>query len=688
MAHKTARTLVGIVFLGVFLGALSGNVRAAERVVYLGGGLSSQELLTLTTTVAASAQPGTILIDSARTSRYNKTFLARFHPGRVVPVGAFAGGTSDLEQRLDVPLAPALAWKHGRPEDLWRLLFHHPAHVVVCPAEPRPLLLEAACLAGVLRAPLFVVTGDVKDGAELRHWLTHWHTRTVYAAGSASDVCKLLHDVDVIALPEAKEVAAVHLRHLVRQGPVETFVVTNPADLEEGRGGMSTLAPWIALQRHAPLLCTGPDGDDVESVVGSALRDAHLKRTENLLLVGNLKAIPMERRANPIPTDKDAYIEMEPFTPHDAAEPFTFATGRLFHEDFAAVALMLARQRLVSEGPPLKRALVVSNAGGGLPLLETFSRNTAKELRNAGLDTTARFGKGLTAEELRKLLPENDLFLWEGHHNTLIRDWAFPDWDEPLPPSFVFLQSCLALHEWKAQPLLQRGAFGVVGSSTRIYSASGGACSLAYFDALLYDRRSLGGSLRQAKNFLVAYAQLKEKRLGKDAHRTGANLRSAWAFSLWGDPTFQPPLPDAPADAMAPIHHEVHGSTLVLSLPPALYDKVSTTRFQVQLWPNGRLAGLCRKDDDDDEGQPLVPFVFAEVSLPKAHPGQTPRLQSKLPASRYVFTWDARRRCGYLIATPRGKDRDELRFHIDWVPTVRAVRKDRAESVGALLPPR
>ena len=54
----------------------------------------------------------------------------------------------------------------------------------------------------------------------------------------------------------------------------------------------------------------------------------------------------------------------------------------------------------------------------------------------------------------------------------------------------------------------------VVGSSTRIYSATGGAFTLAYFDALLYDGQSLGGALRQAKNFLLVYALLKEKLSG------------------------------------------------------------------------------------------------------------------------------------------------------------------------------
>ena len=79
---------------------------------------------------------------------------------------------------------------------------------------------------------------------------------------------------------------------------------------------------------------------------------------------------------------------------------------------------------------------------------------------------------------------------------------------------------------------------------------------------------------------------------------------------------------------------------------------------------------------DDDSGRtpqlrqhiPWEPvgFIFVEVGLSKAPEGQTPRLRSKLPESRWVFCWDARRKCGYLLFMPRAKDRDELRFYVDW----------------------
>src|SRR5437588_175476 len=153
----------------------------------------------------------------------------------------------------------------------------------------------------------------------------------------------------------------------------------------------------------------------------------------------------------------------------------------------------------------------------------------------------------------------------------MVDEYGLPGWTEPLRPSLIFLQSCLALNEAEAQPLLQRGAVALVGSSTRIYSATGGAFTLAFFDALLYDDATLGGALRQAKNFLLAYALLKEKRLGDKAKLGGANLRSAWAFTLWGDPTLRLPQPAPSATALPPVRHQVQKDRIVVTLPEKSY---------------------------------------------------------------------------------------------------------------------
>src|SRR5262249_56029896 len=128
----------------------------------------------------------------------------------------------------------------------------------------------------------------------------------------------------------------------------------------------------------------------------------------------------------------------------------------------------------------------------------------------------------------------------------------------------------------------------VVGSWRRIYSATGGAFSLAFFDALLYDGQTVGGALRQAKNFLLTYARLKRQRLGEGAKLAGANARSAWAFPLWGDPTLRPPLPEPPKDALPPVRHELRGNTLRLLVPPRRHKEVRTVKYRAEVPANAR----------------------------------------------------------------------------------------------------
>jgi hypothetical protein len=645
-----------------------------QRSVFLVGDLTEDNQIAFLANVAASGHPGIVLIDTPQFSKNLHAFLDAYEPDSIVPVGSFSGGLAALELRLGRSVAPPLEYKHGPSPALWNLLFPKAERAVVCPAEPRRVLLHAACLAGALRAPLLVTHSDRDESALIRRRLSDWQTQDVYAVGAA----QLPHPAGkarVHRLADEEAVITACLR-LQAGRAIQTLVIANPADSRKGMAPMSCLAPWLAVQKHAALLLTNAEGDNAPALVNQALKNPRLHTADTIVLAADLRAIPVELRPNPL-AGKDEKIEMEPLTP-TGNEPFSFATGRLFHPDPGVVALMLARQQLVElEARTGKRkerkAFVVSNPHGGLPLLEVFSRNTARELKNRGYKVTTRYGDQVTKDDVRSLLPENDIWLWEGHHSTLVKDFEMPEWSEPLPGTFVFLQSCLALAEPKAHPLLQRGAVAVVGSSTRMYSASGGAFSLAFFDAMLYDELPLGASLRQAKNFLLTYSLLKEKRLGKDAKLGGANVRAAWAFTLWGDPTWK--LPALPAASGQPgVAHEVHGNTIIIRLPDTAYDKIVNGEFRAQMRPNARLAGLIRADPDS--GKRLVPFVFAEVHLPKVLPGQTPVLLTRLPHNNWVFCWDARRRCGYLLVTPRPRDEREIRFHVEWSNAPVEVRAD------------
>ena len=158
---------------------------------------------------------------------------------------------------------------------------------------------------------------------------------------------------------------------------------------------------------------------------------------------------------------------------------------------------------------------------------------------------------------------------------------------------------------------------------------------------------------------------LKEKRLGEAAKLSGANLRSSWAFTLWADPTLALPRPTPPGDARSAVTHQLKGKTLTITLPEENYARVTTGKYTARMPPNARLAGLLTADMGEDTRR-LVPFVFVEVPLPKVPPGEIPQMRSRIPEKNWVFCWDNRRRCGYLLVLPRAKDATELRFRFEW----------------------
>ena len=538
MIHK-ARMLRFALLLSLACALIPSRAAAetSKPTVYLAGVLSHEEALVFTSAVAGADPQAIVLFDSPITTPYLKSFLTALNPQTIVPVGSFRDGIDDLRTRIGRTTAEPLVWENGRPRCCGRPSFRRSSGLLCVRRSRAANSSKSPVLPGCSRLPCSssaiartrpICTAPSRRGSRSKSM----------PLAAAVRSCRKLPDGHLITLLSERAVADACRHELVRRGSITTLVIANPEDLYEGRGDMSCLAPWLALRHDAPLLLTDPAGDDVEAVVGAAIQHKDFRRAESVLLAANRQGIPMKTRPNPVPGDHDPLIDLEPLTP-EGNNPYSFAVGRIFHDDRSVVSLMVARQRLLAESRGPRRALIASNSGGSLPLLEMFSRNTAKEFANAGYDTTAKFRDGVVKDDIRRALPEADIFLWEGHHSTLIRDFKVPDWDEPTAPAFIFLQSCLALTEEKAQPLLRRGAVGVIGSPVRTYSASGGACSLAFFDALLYEDQTVGGGLRQAKNFLLAYAQLKDKRLGKDAKRSGANVRAAWAFTLWGDPTLR-----------------------------------------------------------------------------------------------------------------------------------------------------
>lgn len=638
--------------------------------VYLARGLSEESLAVLSATLAGREPTAVLLLDTPLAEPANKAFLAALKPSRIVPVGDCLEEMDLRPQRFGQKIEAPLEWS-GRPTRAFWRDFHPQAEIVVVSStRSRPVLLQAACLAGTLRAPFYLLDESDTEGKELQGLLELWQPRRVFLAGADVKLPFPIGKWETTTLRTEAAVAQEYCRRLAEKETIRTLVVANPYDVAKERPALSGLSPWTALQRKAALVLTNRAGGNVEAVVEVAVELPELRKVENVLLLADLDAIPVEKRPNPIKGDKDTEIELEPLTPHDNS-PYSYCVGRLFHEDPGVAALLLERRHLLQRKTGPRRVLLASNAENCLPLLETISRHTARELINSGYETTALYGNQVSAEGLRDHMRNHDIFLWEGHHNKLIKDWNFPEWDEPLPPSLVFLQSCLALREWKVDKLFRRGAAGVIGATSRTYSASGGATSLAFFDAMIHDDRAIGDSLRNAKNFLQTYGQLKEKRFGAEAKKLGAPVRAAWSFALWGDPTLKFKRPES-EPAIPPIRHTVKSNVITVHFPERKLSAVHSEKYCAECYANARLAGLVGKEKGD-EGKELQTMVFVEVALPKAPEGKTPRLSSKLPSRSWVFNWDARRRVGYLLAVPREKDREELRFVVQYedAPTAR-----------------
>ena len=158
--------------------------------------------------------------------------------------------------------------------------------MIVCPAEPRRLLLQSAYFAGVLHAPLFVIRGDPEEPARLRHWLKTWQVEEVHAVGAARVVCAKLPHVRHLHLADEQAVKSAALRKLTAAGPVSTLIVVNPADSRKGLGAMSCLAPWLAANRRAALLLTNEEGDNVPAGSPGRLRNPDSAEADNADLAG------------------------------------------------------------------------------------------------------------------------------------------------------------------------------------------------------------------------------------------------------------------------------------------------------------------------------------------------------------------------------------------------------------------
>ncbi len=570
---------------------------ATSQTVVLLDNIPVDQWLTVASLLRAVDFPGVILQQTQRTSPSLRSWLARWAPDQV----------------LRLPSCSRLLASIPTPKQ-----------IMLCPAGlSQRMRLRAAHLAHLRRIPFVPLSQAARWTAPTAMSSIRWEL----VGAKAIDSSAWQGPIETYWPDEASLRRAI-IAELQRQQATKAVVV-NPDD------PLACYGPWLAGERTADLLFTDTDGQ---------IAEPPLDGVDTIVLLGDERAIPQERRANPYPKAR-AMMGVEPFTP-PFGELTEYAVGRLVGPNPEQLLLQLARTRLARQ-QPLAHAVLVSNPGGSLPLLQCCSQQSAAELEAQQVTTRQWFGPANThAPGVRADLPMADLFVFEGHQETLTDTWKFSDWNEPLRPGLTILQSCRSLQANTVLPLFKRGMAAVVGTSTRTYSASGGAFATALINGLLQKGVSLGAALRRAKNFLLVYAAWKQARLGKQATMMGANYRAAWSFALWGDPDWQPRLPAAATTPTCPwqITPEPDGSYRVAITLPESTHAIAVGPYQATWYPGTIPAGLVRIRDHYKE-----PLAFLFVEFVGTNWTRPPLVQTAVPDRDWHLAWDKRRQVGYLF---------------------------------------
>jgi hypothetical protein len=205
--------------------------------------------------------------------------------------------------------------------------------------------------------------------------------------------------------------------------------------------------------------------------------------------------------------------------------------------------------------------------------------------------------------------------------------------------------------------ICELGGVAIVGSVNNVHSASGSSFIKAFNDGLLYRGDTVGEALRDARNYFLSLAVLKEKR---DHKETAKVRRVALSFCLWGDPELS--LYRAP---LRPKHSLVRAvfadpQTLRISTPRRRLREYRNDRYLGRLFPGSQVAGIVRRLKDSDVRR-IAPLYFFRLPYPADFdPAGFSSLQRPGDApNRVVFMADTLGRFLYVLYFPGQEARRE-----------------------------
>ncbi len=507
-----------------------------------------------------------------------------------------------------------------------------PAVVVTSMKEPERFL-RAAVFAGHYGLPLIPFQNIFKHD-ELNRLIAEKKVQNAYLVTDMNTQTEMFDigfpvislTIDQVLHYTIEKIGAKNVRNVIATRPMVTYQMARLLDSD-----MIHFVPYISLLRNAPLvLLNSKEGLKNEKTLTTFIDQYHI-RPRTLTIVGDYHLIaPIDLEddlAEQIYSHKHT-LSRELLSRPEGDNAFPYGVGRLPFSRLPCISMYyarLAKLRLLraSRRPSFTMiANLDSDKRARLMLAESISRSTVMEFRNFHLKGSEHYGKSPSDARIWKEALKSDLLIYEGHIEqfSLVEKTGtvadpYKGFKAPLFSHFPFvaLQSCHSLEN--AELLLNKGVSGIIGSCSKIHSASGSAFIKAYFDAILYENVNTGEALRDAKNYALSLVKLKCARGHLEHDKT---MRVALSFRLVGDPEVEL----FAGQLQPPQNHRVSAQfidqrTIEISTPSTYYPLVETKGYQIKLFPGAEAAGIVsRMKNGPTIVRKIHPLFFFRLDIP------------------------------------------------------------------------
>ncbi len=535
--------------------------------------------------------------------------------------------------------------------------------------------IQASLLAAHFQIPLLPID-DVLDENSLAWGLKESKVKRVFLV--SNEVPKILKSLpDDMVIQISPDQSTKMYIEKIGTAKVKNVLLTSIADryiIDYTTADDAVFfIPFISYLRQAPVIFSSTSsGDTADLSLASFLTKYRLQPRNITILGDNFRVFEIDPGEELQETIYDQDIGLEPGTFYDMKHAVPYGIGRIPFNSIRQMSSYYARLTANDHYYREKSrdfvmiSNLIADEGPHLKFAEVISRVTVKELQNFNVKGKSFYAVDPKNKKIWEATLKSGLIIYEGHSNHFmafnIEDitstvFSEPDHFQNFP--LLILQSCNS-HDDLAY-LIRRGPIAIVGSSTRVHSASGSSFIKAYLDNTLYQPATLGEALRDAKNYFLSVVALKENRGHEEQAKTN---RVALSFRIWGDPEiklFPKPLP---GPEKQPLKLQIKDSnTLELNTPDKFYKRIENEKFSLRSFPMSKQAGIVKRSKDPSKNvRRIESFYFFKLPYEQLSQQSLNTFSEKagLGDVRNVILEDPFKRWIYMLHYPKKEIRNNL----------------------------